>query len=200
MKSIYHLVQTLVRVLPMLMAQCSVTVFCFQPLIRIAEVQIRTQQSSTGLRVSGLKLTGGRVEYVKAYALALLGKPYKWGGNNALTGFDCSGLVLELLRSAGHGLPDMSSQQIFDHFKNAQWNVYGLGSLAFFGRDAARITHIAFLLNEYQMIEAGGGDSTTVNRSEAEAKNAVVRIRPIKARKDLVAVIKPDYSTIGVMR
>jgi len=140
------------------------------------------------------------VEYLKAYALALLGKPYKWGGNNAITGFDCSGFVLELLRAGGHNLPDMSSQKIFDHFKNGQWNVYGLGSLAFYGKDAASITHVAFLLNEYQMVEAGGGNSSTVNLTEAAARNATVRIRTVKFRRDLVAVIRPDYTAIGMAR
>jgi cell wall-associated NlpC family hydrolase len=135
------------------------------------------------------------------YAMSFVGLPYKWGGDNALTGFDCSGLVQEILASAGvDPRGDQTAQELFDHFKHGQWNVHALGSLAFYGKDAASITHVAFMIDPYRVIEAGGGDSTTTTRSVAEEKNATVRMRHISHRRDLIAIIRPDYSKIGVAR
>ena len=35
------------------------------------------------------------------YAYSFLGTPYRWGGDDPLTGIDCSGLALEVLKAAG---------------------------------------------------------------------------------------------------
>lgn len=135
-----------------------------------------------------------------AYAFSFLGTFYKFGGNNKLEGLDCSGLVVELLKSTGEPLPyaDMSAQMLFDHFsQNGEYNRYQIGALAFYGKSATEITHVGMLLDPYRMIEAGRGDRLTLTLEDARAKGAVVRIRPVKRRKDLVAVIRPKYATIN---
>lgn len=137
---------------------------------------------------------------LQAYALSFLGTHYKFGGNNKLEGLDCSGLVMELLKSTGEPLPqgDMSAQGLFDHFStNGEFNRYQIGALAFYGESATKVTHVAMLLDQYRMIEAGGGDRLTLSIDDAKAKGAIVRIRPVKRRKDLIAIIRPKYATIG---
>lgn len=151
---------------------------------------------------SGLRETarGNRkVELLKAYALSFLGTPYKFGGANRLTGLDCSEFVQELLRSVGMDPPgDQTAQALFDHFsQKGDWGKTQAGALAFFGKDAKSITHVAMLLDQYRIIEAGGGDSTTSSLQDAQQKGAMVRIRLLKFRKDLVAVIRPQYIHIG---
>jgi len=127
------------------------------------------------------------------YAMQFVGIPYKWGGNNPVEGFDCSGLVLELLVASGkwpHG-KDANCQMIWEHFKANK--VPGArpsaGDLVFFGKSVKAITHIGFCINDQYMIEAGGGDSTTTSNEVAAKRNAFVRIRPIKYRKDLLDVL-----------
>lgn len=133
------------------------------------------------------------------YALSFIGLPYKWGGDDPVEGFDCSGLIIELYKSVGI-LPrdyDGTAQSIYDLFeKQSLQNSYGLGSLVFYGESVTKITHVAMLIDNSQpwrIIEAGGGNSHVLNKEDAALKNAYVRIRPMNYRSDKVAVIKPIF-------
>lgn len=141
------------------------------------------------------------MQILREYALSFVGIPYKWGASHPSDGYDCSGLVQELLRSCGIDPPgDQTAQALFNHFeKNSTWNVRQIGSLAFFGASPSAISHVAMLLDPYRMIEAGGGGSKTLTAQDAIRDNAFVRIRLVTSRKDLVAVLKPNYSSIGVI-
>ncbi len=138
---------------------------------------------------------------LKSYALSLVGQPYRWGGDDTIDGFDCSGVVQEILASAGMDPPgDQTSQGLLDWFADkgrAIHDVFDLGSLAFFGESITKIIHVGFCLDAYRMIEAGGGGSKTKTREDAARQNAYVRIRLISRRSDLQAVMKPRYSPIG---
>ena len=131
------------------------------------------------------------MENVIAYLMLFIGVPYKWGGNNPLEGFDCSGLVCEGLRTAGILTVDHDSQGIFEVLK-AQGRRSGLsrGSVLFFGQTQHSISHVSIALDDKRMLESGGGDRTTTTLSEAIRRNAFVRIRPI--RNDLVAALRID--------
>lgn len=125
------------------------------------------------------------VEYLKSF----IGSRYQWTGEGPYNvGFDCSGLVLEGLRAFGiAGSADMNSQSIHaylmskghQHILN---NFLAAGDIVFFGKDINSITHIGVMINNWQYIEAGGGDSKTVDKG-------MVRIRPLTWRKDLVACV-----------
>jgi cell wall-associated NlpC family hydrolase len=132
------------------------------------------------------------------YALSMVGKPYIWGGDNALQGFDCSGLVIELLKAIGAAPPsDTTAQGIYNHFKtNCTIGSQNFGALCFYGKSLSEITHIGFLLSENLMIEAGGGGSKITTIGEALRADAVVRVRPVNFRRDLVCVIRPKYELI----
>lgn len=138
-------------------------------------------------------------EIIYDYAISLVGQPYLWGGDDPIYGFDCSGLVNELLKSCGM-LPraaDLNSQSLLNMLKNANiypTNVAEIGTLAFYGADENSITHVAFCLNEELCIEAGSGNSSTVTKDIAAKQNAYVRIRPIRYRTDLVSIYTPHYS------
>ena len=131
------------------------------------------------------------------YAMTLLGLPYKWGGQNPLEGFDCSGLVQEILASVGADPKgDQTAQMLFDYFsksKNGRISEPKCGALSFYGSNHKSIRHIAFCINEYQMIEAAGGDSSTRTLEDASNRGSFVRIRPIMYRLDYIHCIYPYF-------
>lgn len=128
--------------------------------------------------------------------------PYVFGGNNALTGIDCSGLVCELMKSCGE-LPagDYSAQGLYDYFSSGrgEWNRPSLGALVFFGKSVTEITHVAMCLDQYSMVEAGGGGRDCLTKEDAAKRGAMVRIRLIDSRSDKVALIKPYFRRIGMI-
>ena len=135
------------------------------------------------------------------YAMRLVGTPYRWGGDDTMEGFDCSGMCLELLKAFGkvpHSY-DLTSQGIhnFLQIERAQEIKEGkFGAMVFFGLSVQKITHIAMCINNEVMIEAGGGGSKTKTLKDAVNSNAFVRIRPIKNRSDQVSILMPNYSWI----
>jgi cell wall-associated NlpC family hydrolase len=136
-------------------------------------------------------------ELFKQYCLRLVGLPYVWGGDDTIKGMDCSGFAQEILEAfGGHPLPgkDLTAQGLYDALqKTGQYNNYGIGALAFYGKDFRRITHVAIVIGPNLIIEAGGGGSKTLTAEDAAAHNAYIRIRPLKRRSDLVACILPKY-------
>lgn len=141
------------------------------------------------------------VEALCQYALTFVGVPYKWGGATPMAGIDCSGLVQVILLAAGMDPPgDQNAQALYDHLeKNGRINAWGAGSIAFFGESVTKITHVAFCVNEYQMVEAAGGGSKVHSVQDAIDHEAFVKLTTIRRRKDLVAMIKPNYAPIGVI-
>src|SRR5690349_8553607 len=123
-----------------------------------------------------------KADLASNYALSFLGRPYLWGGDDPMEGFDCSGLVQEILESIGFDPDgDQTAQSLYEYFALHGTNI-GIpqrGALAFYGKEIKKITHVAFCINSFQIIEAGGGGSATINIKEASRQNAFVRIRPI---------------------
>lgn len=136
------------------------------------------------------------LEIMEAYAWALVGTPYFWGGDDPMQGFDCSGVTQEILRSVGEDPPgDQNAQAYFDYFRTrSRQHVSELGSLAFYGKSARLISHVGFCISNLCFVEAGGGDSTTKSRERAIAQNAFVKPSPIFRRADLVMVMRPIYA------
>ena len=130
-------------------------------------------------------------ELMIEYSKTFIGKPYRWGGEGVL-GFDCSGFVQEVLSCVGlDPKGDQTAQGLFNHFiKRSKGSGVATGSLLFWGKNIDRITHVSIAIDYFYHIEAGGGNSRTIDLKTAERQGAMVRIRPIKSRKDLIAAIK----------
>ena len=130
-------------------------------------------------------------------AWRLVGKPYIWGGDDPILGFDCSGLVIELLTTVGMWEPkkDATAQQLYYHFEQfGQIGKSEFGSLVFYGKDLNLITHVAMIIEPGFIIEAGSGGSKTKTVQDAIDQNAYVRVRPIENRKkEIQAIILPHY-------
>lgn len=110
--------------------------------------------SSTG--VLAAKEDGGNVQTVLKRALTLLGTPYRWGGTSPDSGFDCSGLVGYVFRTAlGIELPrvsrDMASKTDAELIKNR--DELRQGDLVFFGRKG-RVNHVGIYVGEGRFLHS----------------------------------------------
>lgn len=142
--------------------------------------------------------TSNKVSQMLTYGWAFIGIRYRYAGNNPILGIDCSGLVCEMLRSIGMiGREDLSSRDLYKKFeadKLTAFNELKEGSIVFYGESIDKISHVAMYIGEGLILEAGGGKADTDTPEEADALNAFVRMRPLRARKDLVVAVHPKYS------
>jgi len=132
------------------------------------------------------------------YAQRFIGKRYYWGssvgaGDDPIFGFDCSGFISEVLRGMGvfSYAQRENARGILTIFRSKIVTEPTVGVLAFFGSVPFAPTHIAICKDSKFLIEAGGGDSTTMTDEKAAIKNAFVRMRPIMYRRDLIHLVDP---------
>jgi len=123
------------------------------------------------------------------------GQPYKWGGDDTIDGFDCSGFVQEILYSVGalkDGL-DRTAQGLWDHYSEVHMETPYRGCLVFWqvSKTNTHIRHIEFCINEYYSIGASGGGSKTTDKGKAALHNAFVKVRPIKGRGIIAGYVDP---------
>lgn len=138
-----------------------------------------------------------RKEVLSAIIKSMLGLPYRWAGSNSITGYDCSGMIVEVLISQGvipHA-SDFSAQSLYDKF-SPLWptpHLPSFGDLAFYGRGLTSITHVGFCLGQGLMVEAGGGGSKTLTTEDAAKQGATIRVRPVTFRRDLLEFLRPPF-------
>lgn len=129
------------------------------------------------------------IEYLKSY----LGKFYKWGGDDP-SGFDCSGLVIEVLKSCGV-LPragDWTAAGLFNMFDPVDRDSIRPGDLVFWhGARIASIIHVEMMINESIAIGASGGGSATLTMADAIKQNAFIKPRPIDSRSGIAGFRNP---------
>jgi cell wall-associated NlpC family hydrolase len=118
-------------------------------------------------------------EWLVRTALAYLGTPYRWGGDDP-SGFDCSGLVVECLRSVGlMEQSDSSADQLYRCWKPHEVAKPDKGCLVFWLNSTGLAFHVGICLDTWHQISAGGGDRGTKTEADAWRRNAYVRIRLI---------------------
>ena len=87
-------------------------------------------------------------------AMGLLGVPYKWGGTDADTGFDCSGFVVSVYQqSIGLLLPRKAEQQAAATEKIDQTDLQP-GDLVFFNTMRRAFSHVGIYVGNGKFIHA----------------------------------------------
>jgi cell wall-associated NlpC family hydrolase len=107
----------------------------------------------------------GRVQALLRRAMGLLGTPYRWGGTSPDSGFDCSGLVGYVFRTAlGIELPRVSREMASNGEKVDRASLVA-GDLVFFGRRGKRVDHVGIYVGDGQFVHAPrSGRDVTVSR------------------------------------
>ncbi len=132
-----------------------------------------------------------KLEVLEKIAFLNYGKPYKWGGNDPIASFDCSGFVIECLQSIGL-LPhkfDTTAQGLYDRFVNnvdvcEDFTRSYFGDVVFYFNSNSKVTHVELCLGDGLCIGASGGGSRTNTVGDAIKQNAYIKVRPINYRKN----------------
>lgn len=117
-----------------------------------------------------------------------LNRPYRWGGDNPMQGFDCSGLIIEILKSCGlfpRGTDD-TAEGLRKRYPAVSLATLAPGDLVFWpdvlGSNAkARHVEMVYTVIEGKVftIGASGGGSKTVDLAAAIGNDAYVKVRPM---------------------
>ena len=130
----------------------------------------------------------------KKIAWSHLGRPYLWGGDDPMAGFDCSGFVIEILKSVGI-LPrsgDWTAETLHSMFHPYKEQAPYNGCLVFWHNSSlSRIIHVEYCLNSKLSIGASGGGSNITSAVDAIEKNAYVKVRPINSRSHIAGYVDP---------
>lgn len=93
-------------------------------------------------------------------AIALVGTPYRYGGNTPQGGFDCSGLVGYVFRdAAGVGLPRTSAAMSELDGRKLDANSLQSGDLVFFA-EHRRVSHVGIYVGERRFVHAPNSGGT----------------------------------------
>lgn len=135
--------------------------------------------------VERAEIRSAKLDWLIHTALAYLGTPYRWGGDDP-SGFDCSGFVVECLKTAGllSESDDLSADGLWRKYASLTIEKPERGALLFTRNSKSVVTHVVICLDRFFQIGASGGTSRTTNSETAWRDNAYVRIRPIRLRGD----------------
>lgn len=116
------------------------------------------------------------------YGGRFIGKAYRWGGDSPLVGFDCSGLMVEMLKATGR-LPrdgDWTAADLANRFPVTA--VLKPGVLVFWNRGSS-IGHVEMVYAVHAdtvlTLGASGGGSKTTSDEAAIRDDASVKVRPV---------------------
>jgi cell wall-associated NlpC family hydrolase len=128
------------------------------------------------------------------YAMQFIGKYYKWGGDDP-SGFDCSGLVIEVLKAVGmlKRKGDWRARDLYDEFQSGQVHASDVsaGDLVFWANQHGDIIHVEMMINSRLAIGASGGGSATISIADAIRQNAFIKIRPVFSRPGIAGYRNP---------
>ena len=93
-------------------------------------------------------------------AIALVGIPYRYGGNTPQGGFDCSGLVSYVFRdAAGVALPRTSAQMSKLGQRKLAIDTLQSGDLVFF-ESGGRVSHVGIYVGDRRFVNAPNSGGT----------------------------------------
>lgn len=123
-----------------------------------------------------------------------LGTPYRWGGDD-FSGFDCSGFVIEILKSVGilaRGV-DLTAHGLWTAFKEkCEVQSPDSGTLVFWtNKSGQKILHVEMCINDELSIGASGGGRNIKTVDDAIKFNAFIKVRPFRSRPHIKGFIDP---------
>jgi len=123
-------------------------------------------------------------EVVLRMAWKIWGTGYIWGGATP-HGFDCSGMIIEMLQSVG-AFPrgqDTTANGLMVRYPETKESELIPTDLIFWVNAGGRATHVGMAMDPPHLyLGAEGGGSTTRTLADAWKRKAYAKIRPIHSR------------------
>lgn len=113
-----------------------------------------------------------------------IGHFYLWSGDDP-SGFDCSGLIVEVLQSVGliKHKSDYSADMLYRKYKDRSREQGHKGCLLFWLNNMqTKAVHVEMQIDDFHTIGASGGGSKTKTIADAIRDNAFVKMRPLGYR------------------
>jgi len=133
--------------------------------------------------------------YFLTYAHLFVGQWYKWGGDDP-TGFDCSGFVIECLKSVGmvDRKADYTAHNLMTMFAHKEVVEPFKGCLVFYTTNEGKAYHVEICVSDELSLGASGGGSKTLTIKDAMKTNAFIKTRKIRLTtwRKFVDVFKED--------
>ena len=118
-----------------------------------ADVNQLIASQPTAAKPEAAPKVSDRVQSILRRATALLGTPYRWGGTSE-NGFDCSGLVGYVFKTAlGIDLPRVS-RDMANSGERVDRASLSAGDLVFFSRRGNRVDHVGIYVGNGQFVHA----------------------------------------------
>jgi len=153
------------------------------------------KRASANPTISVLKSSYLRTKAVW-YLCRFLGQPipYKYGGDDAIEGFDCSGLMMEVLQGVGYypHKADKTAHGLYLEFKDKKPpnQILYAGCLVFWFKEG-RARHVAMAIDDYHIVGAAGGGEETTTPELAAKHDAWIYMRPVGYRGDNYKICDP---------
>lgn len=115
-----------------------------------------------------------------------VGLPYRWGGDDPVGGFDCSGLMVEVLKATGifGEKGDATAQGLSKLYPET--DILQVGVMVYWDwNNDGVIDHVEMVAHvdeegDVYTIGASGGGSATTTTLAAESSNAYIKVRPLR--------------------
>lgn len=128
---------------------------------------------------------------IVAYATELLGVKYVWGGSSPTQGFDCSGLLYWIQRTAGSNVERLTASGYSRIGRKIPIGQQKAGDFLFFGTP---VTHCAIYVGNGYMIESRGGRKNTAsNPGIGVVKSLVTRRSDLSCIRRVWDEKSPSY-------
>jgi hypothetical protein len=125
-------------------------------------------------------------EEISIQAMALVGVPYRWGGNNPDAGFDCSGLVRYVVdRAASVNLP-RTTAEMSGRGESIEPDEIAPGDLVFFNTTGRPHSHVGIYVGKLRFVNAPSTGGTVrldylTNPYWAKHFDGIRRVAPPKS-------------------
>ena len=113
-----------------------------------------------------------------------IGHFYLWQGDDP-KGFDCSGLIVEVLQSVGllRHKSDYTADMLYKRYKSRMRDRGYKGCLIFWlNNTQERAVHVEMMVDDHHTVGASGGGKRTKTIADAIRDNAFVKMRPLGYR------------------